>query len=68
MSVTFSMPTESRTRTRGDAGGRLLLDAELAVRGGRRVDDEAADVADVRDVAVELQRVDEALTRPRRRP
>src|SRR4051812_33197437 len=49
----------------GDAGGSLLLRAQLAVRRRGRVDDQAPDVADVRDVAVELERVDESATRVR---
>src|SRR5690606_34311225 len=47
--------------SRRDARLRLLLDGELAVRGGRRVDDERAHVADVRDVGVQLQGGDERL-------
>src|SRR6478735_3897693 len=43
-----------------DAGGHLLLLGELRVGGGRRMDGEAADVADVGHVAVQRQGVDEA--------
>ena len=56
-----SMPTASRTRPGRDAGGELLLGGELRVRGRRRVDDQRAHVADVGDVAVQRQRVDERL-------
>ena len=43
-----------------DAGARLLLLGELAVRGGGGVDHQAADVADVRNVRVELEGFDDA--------
>src|SRR5205085_2496944 len=50
-------------RAGADPGGGELLVGELAVRRRRRVDDEAARVADVREVAPERQRLDEALAR-----
>src|SRR5580658_3201202 len=46
-----------------DAGGALLLDAELRVRGAGGVDGEAARIADVSDMVEELQRVDEGAPR-----
>ena len=42
-------------------GGQLLLRRELAVRRAGRMDDEAAHVADVGHVAVQLECLDEAL-------
>ena len=47
----------------GDPGGDLLLGLELRVRRGRRVDGQAAHVADVGEVAEQLERVDELLAR-----
>ena len=46
-----------------DAGGGLLVGDELLVGGGGRVDREAAHVAHVGEVAVQLERVDELLAR-----
>ena len=51
-----------------DARGALLLLGQLRVRGRGRVDHEAAHVADVGHVAVQLERLDERACRPRRRP
>ncbi len=48
-------------QVRGDAGRELLRDVELLVRRGRGVDRERANVADVGEVADEVQAVDEAL-------
>ena len=56
-------PDRQPHQARGHAGGQLLLAGELAVGGAGRVDDEAAHVADVGQVAVQLQRVDELLAR-----
>ena len=53
MSSIDSRPTLSRTRPGVDVGRRLLLGRELAVRRARRMDHEAAHVADVGDVAVQ---------------
>src|SRR5205085_11099132 len=50
-------------QARVGATGQLLLLGELAVGRARRVDDETADVADVGHVAVQLERLDEALPR-----
>ena len=61
MSSSDSMPTERRTRPGVTPGELLLGDVELAVRGGRRVDREAAHVADVGEVAEQLEAVDEVL-------
>ena len=61
MSLMFSRPTASRTRPGRHAGRQLLLRGELRVRGRGRVDHQAAHVADVGDVAVQLERLDEAL-------
>ena len=44
-------------------GGQLLLGSELGVRGRRRVDHQRPHVADVGDMAVQRQRVDERLAR-----
>ena len=44
----------------GDAGRVLLLRRELRMRGGRRMDGQAARVADIGDVIEQLQRIDEA--------
>ena len=46
---------------RADAGGQLLRRAQLGVGGRRGVDHQRAHVADVGDVAVQLERVDERL-------
>ena len=48
-------------QARGDPAAQLLGVRELAVGGARRVDDQAADVTDVGDVAVQHQRLDELL-------
>lgn len=48
---------------RGDATRLLLLGVHLGVGGGGRVDGKRASIADVGDVADELQAVDELLTR-----
>ena len=55
----FSRPTERRTRPGRDAGRELLLGGELRVRRRRGVDDEAAHVADVGEVAEQRHVVDE---------
>ena len=66
-------------QARRDAGRQLLLGGQLRVRRRGRVDDQAADVADVGHVAVQLERLDELLAgldaavqlegrAPRRRP
>ena len=68
MSSIDSMPDREAHEVGGDAGGRLLVGVELLVGGGRRVDGEAAHVAHVGEVAVQLERVDELLARPRGRP
>src|SRR5262249_29568429 len=49
-------PDREPNQLGADAAGQLLVGAELAVGGGGGVDGQAADVADVGDVAVELQR------------
>ena len=56
-----SRPDGEPHQARGDAGGELLLGGQLRVRGRRGVDDQAADVADVGHVAVQLQRLHELL-------
>ena len=61
MSSMCSMPTASRTRPGVTPVAELLLGGQLAVRGRRRVDHQAAHVADVGHVAVQLQRLDEPL-------
>ena len=61
MSSIDSRPTLRRTRPGVTSDASLLLGRELAVRRARRVDHEAADVADVGDVAVQLERLDEPL-------
>src|SRR6185369_10147908 len=43
-----------------DVGGELLLRTELRVRGGGRMDRQAARVADIGDVVEQLESVDEA--------
>src|SRR4029453_18879894 len=43
----------------GHAGGELLRGRQLRVRGRRRMDGEAARIADVGDVVEQLQRIDE---------
>ena len=61
MSSSDSMPTDRRTRSGVTPAVGLLLGLELLVRRGRRVDREAAHVAHVREVAVQLEAVDEPL-------
>ncbi len=61
MSSTDSMPTLRRTRPAIDRRRRLLLGGELAVGGARRMDHQAAHVADVGDVAVQFGALDELL-------
>ena len=56
-----SMPTASRTKPGAHAGCQLLLGAELGVGGRRRMDHQRPHVADIGDVAVQFQRVDERL-------
>ena len=68
MSSIDSRPTERRTSPGVTPGRHLLLGGELAVRGRGRVDDQAAHVADVGHVAVQLESVDERAGRPRCRP
>ena len=63
MSSRVSMPTESRTRPGVTPVVQLLGELELAVRGARGVDREAAHVADVREVAEQLEAVDEVPAR-----
>ena len=55
----FSMPDREPDQPGGDARGQLLLAGELRVGRRRRMDHEAAHVADVRDVAVQLEGLDE---------
>ena len=45
-------------RALGDAGALQTFLVRLGVRGGRRVDNEGADVADVGEVGVEIEGVD----------
>ena len=52
-------PDRDADEVRADAAGDERLVAELLVRRGRRVDDERADVADVGEVAAQLDRLDE---------
>ena len=61
MSSMFSMPTARRTRPGVTPAASLLLGGQLRVRRRRRVDHQAAHVADVGDVAVQLERLDERL-------
>ena len=61
MSSIDSRPTLRRMRPGPHLGGQLLLGGQLAVRGARRVDHEAAHVTDVGDVAVQLGPLDELL-------
>ena len=61
MSAASSMPTLTRTYSGVTAGVRLLLGVELLVGGRGRMDDEGLRVADIREVAAELDAVDEAL-------
>ena len=61
MSSIVSRPTLRRTRPGSTSDAGLLLGRELAVRRAGRVDHEAAHVADVGHVAVQLERLDELL-------
>ena len=54
-----SMPTDSRTRPGVTPVVSCSVGRELAVRRARRVDDQAAHVTDVGQVAEQLHRVDE---------
>src|SRR5262249_40415817 len=54
-------PDGEPDRAGADAGPGELLVRELAVRRRRRVDDEAPRVADVREVAPQMERLDEPL-------
>ena len=63
MSLMFSMPTARRTSPGVTPVGPLLLAGELRVGRRGRMDHEAAHVADVRDVAVQLERLDERSAR-----
>ena len=47
---------------RRDAGLGLVLDRKLRVRRARRMDRQAARIADIGDVVKQLQRIDELLT------
>ena len=55
-----SSPTDMRTMSGNTPAASLLRFVELAVRRRGRVDDQRAGVADVREVAHELRRLDEA--------
>ena len=59
MSSTCSMPTDRRTVSVGHAGRRELLGVELGVRRRGVVDRQRLRVADVGQVAEQLQRLDE---------
>ena len=61
MSSIDSRPDRQSDQARLHAGAELLVAGQLAVRGRRRVDDERPHVADVGQVAVQLERLDEAL-------
>ena len=61
MSSIDSRPTLRRTRPGVTPARRLLLGRELAVGRAGRMDHEAADVADVGDVAVQREPLDELL-------
>ena len=61
MSSMCSMPTESRTMSSVHAGRRELLVGQLGVRGGGVVDRQRLGVADVGQVAEQLQALDELL-------
>ena len=63
MSSRVSMPTDRRTRPGVTPVELLLGDVELAVRRARGVDREAAHVADVGEVAEQLETVDEVAAR-----
>ena len=60
MSSIVSMPDAQAHQVRGHAGGDLLRLVELGVRGRRRMDGQAPDVADVGQVAEQLESLDEA--------
>src|SRR3954470_10976235 len=51
-----------------DAGLDLVGFAHLAMRGGGRMDDQRLGVADIREMAHELRRLDELLARTSRSP
>ena len=68
MSSISSIRPRAGSGRRRDAGGPLLLGAQLLVRGGGRVDHQALGVADVGQVREQLQRFDERLARPRSPP
>ena len=59
MSLTSSMPTDSRTTSGPAPAGDLLLVGELAVRGRGRMDDQRAGVADIGEMREQLQRLDQ---------
>ena len=59
MSSTSSMPTEMRTRSGPTPRRDERFVGELTMRGGRRMDDERAGIADVGEVAAQLARLDE---------
>ena len=62
--VVDSLDTHGEAHQAGrDTRLELLLRGELAVRRRRRVDDQRAYVADVGDVTVQRQRIDEPLAR-----
>ena len=61
MSSIDSRPTDRRTSSGRTPGRELLVAGELAVGGRRRVDGQAAHVADVGQVAVQLEALDELL-------
>ena len=58
----FSRPTESRTRPGRDPGSELLFGRELRMGRGCRMDDQAAHVADVGEMAEQADPVDERAT------
>ena len=59
MSSIDSRPTDEAHEARVDAGRGLLFLGQLAVSRGRRLDHQAAHVADVGDMAVQFERLDE---------